>query len=180
MATVSPPAGKYGVIARLFELMSNISEDQLLLIIKELLQDNFTTQIFKLVIDMTDQQRNLLLEKLEEKIKKSERIDKRFHSRKPCLMPVDYRVNGHSFKGYILDISALGVFIETSDYFFSDQDIIIAFSVPNYQKPLNLAAEIVWSNQQGIGVKFTHLTQQQFNAIKFFSEKNEEVYEITS
>ena len=180
MATVNPATAKYGVIARLFELMNNISEDQLLPIIKELLQEDFTNHIFKLVIDMTDQQRNLLLEKLEAKIAKSERIDKRVHSRKPCLMPVNYKINGHTFIGYILDISALGVFIETSDYFIADQDIIIAFSVPNLKKTLKLAAEIVWSNEQGIGVKFTHLTQQQFNAIKYFTESKGEVYEINS
>ena len=67
MAVASPPTGKYNVIARLFELMNNISEDRLLLILKNLLQDNFTTHIFKLVIDMTDEQQMLLLEALEKK-----------------------------------------------------------------------------------------------------------------
>lgn len=174
------PSGKYNVIARLFELMNNISEDQLLIILKDLLQDNFTNHIFKLVIDMTDQQQKSLLEKLEERVTKSERKDRRGHSRKPCLVPVDYKVNGRNFKGYILDISAFGVFIETSDYFFGGQEIIMAFSVPNYQKQLKLAGEIVWSSQQGIGVKFTHLTQHQLDAIKFFSENEEAIYEITS
>ena len=38
MAASSPPTGKYNVIARLFELMNNVSEDRLLLILKDLLQ----------------------------------------------------------------------------------------------------------------------------------------------
>jgi hypothetical protein len=33
MADSKPPAGKYSVIARLFELMNNVSEDRLLLIL---------------------------------------------------------------------------------------------------------------------------------------------------
>jgi Tfp pilus assembly protein PilZ len=180
MAAPNTSSGKYNVIARLFELMNNISEDQLLIILKDLLKDNFTTHIFKLVIDMTDQQQNLLLDKLEERITKSDRKDRRGHSRKPCLVPVDYKVDGRSFRGYILDISAFGVFIETSDYFFGGQEIIMAFAVPSFQKPLKLAGEIVWSSQQGIGVKFTHLTQHQLDAIKYFSENEEEIYEITS
>lgn len=180
MAVASPPTGKYNVIARLFELMNNISEDRLLLILKDLLQDNFTTQIFKLVIDMTDEQQMLLLEALGKKAPTTDSKDRRGHSRKPCLIPLDYKVNGRTFKGYILDISAFGVFIETSDYFFCGQEILMTFSVPNYQKSLKLAGEIVWSSQQGIGVKFTHLTQHQLDAIKFFSENQEAVYEINS
>jgi hypothetical protein len=42
MAAPSTSSGKYNVIARLFELMNNISEDQLLIILKDLLQDNFS------------------------------------------------------------------------------------------------------------------------------------------
>ena len=180
MAASSPPTGKYNVIARLFELMNNVSEDRLLLILKDLLQDNFTTHIFKLVIDMTDEQQTQLLKALEQKVSTSDNKDRRGQSRKPCLIPLDYKVNGRAFKGYILDISAFGVFIETSDYFFGGQEIIMAFSVPNYQKALKLAGEIVWSSQQGVGVKFTHLTQHQLDAVKFFSENRESIYEITS
>ena len=180
MAVSSPPTGKYNVIARLFELMNTISEDRLLLILKDLLQDNFTTHIFKLVVDMPDEHQMLLLNALEKKAPKSENKDRRGHSRKHCLIPLDYKVNGRSFKGYILDISAFGVFIETSDYFFGGQEILMVFSVPNYQKSLKLAGEIVWSSQHGIGVKFTHLTQHQLDAIKYFSENEEAVYEITS
>ena len=180
MAVSSPPTGKYTVIARLFELMNTISEDRLLLILKDLLQDNFTTHIFKLVIDMTDEQQMLLLDALEKRAPKGESKDRRGHARKPCIIPLDYKVNRRSFKGYILDISAFGVFIETSDYFFSGQEILMVFSVPNYQKPLKLTGEIVWSSQQGIGVKFTHLTQHQLDAIRYFSENEEAVYEITS
>ena len=180
MAASNLPAGKYNVIARLFELMNTISEDQLLIILKDLLQDDFTTHIFKLVIDMTDEQKALLLERLEKNSVKNDQEDRRGHARKPCLIAVDYQVAGRAFKGYILDISAFGVFIETSDYFFAGQEIIMAFSVPNYQRPLKMVGEIVWSSRQGIGVKFTHLTQHQLDAIKYFSENTEEVYEINS
>jgi len=54
------------------------------------------------------------------------------------------------------------------------------FSVPHYQKPLTISGEIVWSSQNGIGIKFRQLTPHQIDVIKTFLENTEEVYEITS
>jgi Tfp pilus assembly protein PilZ len=180
MTASNLPSGKYNVIARLFELMNSISEDQLLIILKDLLKDKFSTHIFKLVIDMTNAQQTILLDKLEDKVRQNGGKERRRHPRKPCLMPVDYTVQDRDFKGYILDMSAYGAFIETNDYFFSGQDIIMTFAVPHYQKPLTLSGEIVWSSQNGIGIKFSHLTHHQLDVITLFSENLEKVYEITS
>jgi Tfp pilus assembly protein PilZ len=180
MTTANFPSGKYQVVARLFELMNTISEDQLVILLKELLKDEFSTHIFKLVIDMPDEQQAALLKKLEKSARPIGRTERRRYLRKPCLMPVDYTVQGRQFKGYILDISAHGVFIETIDYFFSGQEIIMTFSVPHYQKPMTITGEIVWSSQSGIGIKFNHLTHHQLEAVRSFSENREEVYEISS
>lgn len=95
-------------------------------------------------------------------------------------MPVDYSVQDRQFKGYILDINTHGAFIETNDYFFSGQEIIMTYSVPHYQKPLRVTGEIVWSSQNGIGIKFSQLSAHQTEVIKSFSENLEAVYEITS
>ena len=129
---------------------------------------------------MTVEQQMLLLDALEQKAPKDDGKERRRHPRKPCLIPLDYWVNGRDFRGYILDINAFGVFIETSDYFISGQEILMVFVVPNYRKSLKLTGEIVWSSQQGIGVKFTRLTHHQLDAIKNFSENEETVYEILS
>jgi Tfp pilus assembly protein PilZ len=180
MAVSSSPIGKYNIIARLFEMMNDVSEEQLLIILKDLLRDDFTTHIFKLVIDMTDEQQALLLEALQNKTSAQKNKDRRGQGRKACLVPLEYNINGRTFNGYILDISAFGVFIETSDYFFSGQDIVMAFTVPTYLKHLELDGEIVWSSQHGIGVRFTHLTQHQLDVIRSFSEYETEVYEINS
>jgi len=180
MTKTDTPSGKYPIVARLFELMNTISEDQLLLILKQLLKDKLSTHIFKLVIDMPDEQQAALLQKLEETARSIPGKDRRGHLRKACLMPVDYSVQGRQFKGYMLDISTKGAFIETNDYYFSGQEIIMKFSVPHYQKPLSISGEIIWSSQNGIGIKFMQLTSHQIDVIKAFSENTEEVYEITS
>ena len=173
-------SGKYPAIARIFDLMNRISEDRVLIILKELLKEKFSDHIFKLVIDLTDDQQVVLLKKLEKSTHPVSAHDRREHSRKTCLMPANYSVQNRRFKGYILDISVHGAFIETSDYFFSGQEIIMTFSVPDYQKPLTVSGEIVWSSQAGMGIKFSQLTSHQMKMIKAFSETAEEVYKITS
>ncbi len=180
MPKTDAPYGKYPVIARLFELMNTISEDQLLIILKQLLKDKLSTHIFKLVIDMPDEQQVVLLQKLEETTQSLSAQERRRQLRKACLMPVEYLIQGRQFKGYILDISAQGAFIESNDYYFSGQEIIMTFSVPHYQKPLTISGEIVWSSQNGIGIKFSQLTPHQIKMIKAFSENTEQTYEITS
>lgn len=180
MAVSDTLSGKYPVIARIFDLMNHISEDRLLIILKELLKEKFSDHIFKLVIDLPDEQQSVLLKQLEKSAHPANEDDRRENSRKACLMPVKYSVQDRRFKGYILDISLHGVFIETSDYFFSDQEIIMTFSVPNYQKPLTVTGKIVWSSQSGMGIKFSQLTPHQTKMIKAFSETVEEIYKITS
>ena len=173
MTEIDTPSGKYPVIARLFELMNTISEDQLL-------KDKLSTHIFKLVIDLPDEQQTALLQKLEETAQGISAKERRRHLRKACLMPIDYSVQSRQFKGYILDISTQGAFIETNDYYFSGQEIIMKFSVPHYQKPLTISGEIVWRSQNGIGIKFRQLTPHQIDVIKSFSENLEQIYQITS
>lgn len=173
-------SGKYPVIARMFDLINQISEDRVLIILKELLKEKFSDHIFKLVIDLTEEQQEVLLKQLERTAHPASKDDRRKSSRKPCLMPVNYSVGGRPFQGYILDISVYGAFIETSDYFFSGQEIIMTFSVPHYQKPLSITGEIAWSSQSGMGIKFNQLTSHQHQMIKTFSDTPEEVYQIKS
>ena len=173
-------SGKYPVIARIFDLMNRVSEDRVLIILKELLKEEFSDHVFKLVIDLPDEQQGALLKQLEKSAHPASPDDRRSHTRKTCLMPAEYSVQNRRFKGYILDISVHGAFIETSDYFFSGQEIIMTFSVAPYQKPLTVTGEIVWSSQNGMGIKFSRLTAHQTKMIRAFSETAEEVYKISS
>ena len=59
--------GKYPVIARLFERINHISEDQLILLLKELLKEKFSSHLFKLIVDMSDEQQAALLRHLQKK-----------------------------------------------------------------------------------------------------------------
>jgi len=64
-------SNKYTTTARLFKLISNISEEQLLILLKELLKDRFTAHLFGLIIEMPDEQQLMLIKQLEEHSRKS-------------------------------------------------------------------------------------------------------------
>ena len=119
MKSTAIPHGKYPVIARLFERINHISEDQLILLLKELLKEKFSAHLFKLIIDMSDEQQAALLRHLQKKDDAHNSNERRGYPRKACLIPLTYVVQDRQFDGYILDISAHGVFIETGNVFFS-------------------------------------------------------------
>ena len=180
MKSFDTELGNYSIIARLFELINHISEDQFVIVLKDLLGDKFSTQLFKLVIDLPEEQQIALLNHIQKKVNAHNSGERRRHSREPCLIPLTYLVRGRRFDGYILDINDHGIFIETGNAFFSGQEIIMTFVAPRNQKALTITGQIVWSSQDGIGVKFRRLTAHQRKAIQAFSENKAEVYKIRS
>ncbi len=180
MKALDTSLGKYAIIARLFELINHISEDQFVIILKDLLGEKFSAQLFKLVIDLSEEQQRTLLNHLQKSVHAHNSGERRKHSRKPCLIPLTYLVRGRQFNGYILDINDHGVFIETGNAFFSGQEIIMTFAAPRNQKALTITGQIVWSSQDGIGVKFSCLTAHQRTAIQAFSENEAEILKIRS
>ena len=107
-------------------------------------------------------------------------IEKRADFRRDCLVSLHYRVDGQSFEGFILDISAFGVFIESDEQFPVQKPIDLSFSLPGYSKQLKLSGKIVWSGTQGFGVKFNSLARNQLKMIRSFSEQEASVYTIVS
>jgi len=171
---------KYSAIARLFGLISNTSQEHFIKQIKLLLGERFTKSLFKMVLEMSDDQQRMLLQRLETLEFNNGRIDRRGHARKSCLISVIYTVGEREYQSFILDISTFGVFIETREPFPVDHEINMTITLPNCHIPFDLSGKIVWSGLQGIGVKFSHLTEHQVKTIQSFSEKMEEVYEIVS
>ena len=86
---------------------------------------------------------------------------KREHYRKPFFTVVDFTTRGHAFKDFIKNISAGGVFIETSIPFNLGQELSLTFALPNCQKHIKITGEVVRVTPRGIGVKFGMPKQQQ-------------------
>ena len=129
---------------------------------------------------MSSEQRFIFMKHLEEMQPQTGQADRRVHTRKNCLINVNFKIRGQKFSSYILDISRSGAFIETNESFASGLKMLLRFSSPEDRKPLNLIGEIVWCDNRGVGVKFYHLTKDQGKLLKNFSEKTEEILEIAS
>jgi Tfp pilus assembly protein PilZ len=121
-----------------------------------------------------------LEKKLNIKVGKDLKVEKRGDNRRTCLISANYIIGKDAFSGYILDVSAFGAFIETNESFPTGQKISISFSLPNHRRPFNFKGQIVWSGSQGVGVKFDYLSPSQKEILKTFSEQSEEIFEITS
>jgi Tfp pilus assembly protein PilZ len=175
----------YSNLPQLFRLINALSEEQQLSLLHQLLKGNLKRHLFKAVIDLSDvQQLNLLsqLEKLPFSEPNSQTLSldddessMRGHRRKRCLIRVTYSTQDQSFNDYILDISAVGVFIETDHDFSVGQDMILTFKLPNYQQPLKLDAAVAWIGNKGIGIKFKDLSPYQEEIIQSFIEKEENI-----
>jgi len=181
MAAFNSNIGKYGVTARLFNFINDLSPDQQFILYKQLIKDEVDTRLFRLIIDMSEQEKIQLLEKLEESPYEQEPIKTlnldenesfmRENPRKICSVAVKCKVENRFFKSYIIDISSVGAFIETGNRFPIDQKISMVLKLPNYPKAFELRGHIARSGPRGIGVKFHRLTQTQKKIIRAFIEK---------
>lgn len=181
MAALDVQLGEFNNTARLFKLVGGMSEEKQFILLKTLLRHNISNYLFQLVIDMTEDQQSHLLEQLTEMSDdvlpaKTISLDgdessMREYPRKPCLLKVIGAVQNHTFKSYIIDISTVGVFIETSDNYAVGQTIKLAFALPGQKKPIKLVGKIAWKGLQGIGVKFVKLTTDQKMIIRAYINK---------
>ena len=127
---------------------------------------SITARLIQMIKNMSEAEQRTLLKDLEEK--QSE--EKRKHVRKPFLMAVDYSTQDHVYKDFIQDISAGGVFIQTSMPFTVGQEVSLTFPLPNYKKHLKIVGEVVRSTKHGVGVKFKVADQDQEAIINSFLE----------
>ncbi len=173
----------YSIIPRLFRLINDLWEEQQLMRLRQLLRGNLKQQLFKSIVEMTEAQQSNLLQQLK-KAPINETPDRKLslndeepsmrgHRRKRCLINVNYSVQGREYKDYILDISSVGVFIETKENFFFFFEMALTFKLPCYQQPLKLEASVAWIGHRGIGIKFKHLSPYQEEIMQSFIAQKE-------
>jgi Tfp pilus assembly protein PilZ len=180
MAASDAQYGKYHVTARLFNLLNGMSRDKQFILYKQLIKGNIATELLKLIIDMSEEQKIQLLEQLgdlpyDETPIRTIDLDEsesfmRENPRKICLIPINLTVNADSFKGHIIDISTVGAFIETKDRFPVGQAVAMIFKLPNYANTFKVNGSIARSGRKGIGIKFTQLSKGQEAVIHAFIE----------
>jgi Tfp pilus assembly protein PilZ len=115
-----------------------------------------TTRLVDLILKMSAEERQTLLNELEEKHKKGNRE----FSRKDYKKEVDFVLNERIFRGFIQNLSASGMFIETSESFSEGQSIILTFELPEPGEHIKVFGKIVrLIPNVGFGVKFNKVIE---------------------
>jgi Tfp pilus assembly protein PilZ len=178
MTALDSNLGKFNITARLFQIVNNMPEERQFILLKSLLRQNITTYLHKLIIELSEEQQSSLLANLGEMKYQDQPVTTieldnyettmRENPRKPCSIKVQCHIQNRSFSSYIIDISTVGVFIETSKNFSVGQKMALKFYIPNHHQPLRLNGVIAWNGLQGIGVKFSRLTDSHEKIISAF------------
>ena len=173
MASANPPSEQNTINLKLAEMIKSLPQEQQLILLKQLLKGNLTPTLYRLIGKMTDNQQSALLEQLKDQPLKSVNLEEteialRGHTRKSCMLYIDYKVGGRNFEGFMLDISPAGAFIETGESFTASQQINLLFSLPNRPRRLNISGIILWKGMLGIGVQFNDLAHDQIELINAY------------
>jgi hypothetical protein len=171
---------RHEVVAKLYYLLGKLTEDQKLTLLKLLLREKMVDFLFKLVIDMSDNQRLVLMKQLEQITSKPSNYGRRKYIRKDCLISARISVANRILTCFILDISPQGAYIDSDEGIVVGQPIKLMFSSPNTRERLILSGEVVWSENQGAGIKFTRSNPKQIDIIRSFAENKRTIYEINS
>ena len=112
--------------------------------------------IFEIIDEMSDTEMRRLLADLE-KWQKSKN-EKRKHPRRSTLMDITYSSDQRRiFEDFVRNISAGGLFIETSLVSEPGQKLTMTFAHPDSGDPIKVLGKVVRVDSGGIGVKFNKL-----------------------
>jgi len=101
------------------------------------------------------------IKELEDELKKLRTLkagDKRAHPRKKVLTLVDYATDKF-FSDYAHNISEGGMFIGTRKPLAVGNDATLAFTMPESDIPIKVKAEVVWTGEKGMGLKFKEVDE---------------------
>ena len=157
----------------LFETINNLSEGQQIALLKRLHKGVLTSHLFKLIIDLSEEQQIYLLDQLQgmatdDTPETTIDLDERESPRKPCTIAVEFATEDLKYSSTILDISMVGVFIETDELLDVGQSLTLKLSSSDSKETLEVNGEIIWRNPKGIGVKFTDLSPYRQHRLKSF------------
>ena len=87
----------------------------------------------------------------------------REYPRLSCLMLIDFSARGKAYRSCIRDISAKGMFIETSEIFEPGQELALCFTLSeaNESMPFKVKGKVTRIYSGGIGVQYEKITHYQ-------------------
>jgi hypothetical protein len=140
------------------------SEDRMMTSLEVPLQDpTITHQLFKLITEMSEDQKRILLKVLKKGGLKGK--CRREHSRKPVQMPVRYTCKDGLSSGVILDISLGGTFISSRGTHSPGHRISMSFSSADFERTVWIRGDVMRVTPEGIGVRFLSMNEIQKTAV---------------
>ena len=117
-----------------------------------------TARLFGLILKMPLEDRRRLLTEVERNQKDNASYVRRKYDRKDYSINIDYTVKDHFYKGISLNLSANGIFIESSKgdlpTFSTGDHVILSFDHPVRKDPVKITGAIARVDDAGIGVSF--------------------------
>ncbi len=127
--------------------------------IRESDTDSILAQLLRLIIDMPPDKREELLRRLQTEAFEEESPEVREEKRKFYYKPVSFDFENYTYTGMIKDISLTGMFIETVESFKIGQLIMVNIPDTSTNGHVRMAAEIIRTLPDGIGVRFISKTK---------------------
>ena len=150
MEDIGPRLGRFSTTARLFTLVNELPRDKQLILLKGLLGDRMVTHLYQLVLDLSEEQQQHLMDQLLES--PSDGVARHHphagrRTRRPsarstapsCRLRAVCAADGGTFEAVITDISLVGMFIKTERALPArPRPVRISCRLPGVDKPLIL------------------------------------------
>lgn len=111
-------------------------------------------EIIQRVENLTPEQQEKILSILKEWQKDKKREFQRLKLKSDVDVANDRRV----IQTHMRDVSASGIYINTSGRFDLDETVKVVFTIPGYEKPFKLKGKIVRVEEHGLAITFAEIT----------------------
>jgi hypothetical protein len=111
------------------------------------------TRLFEIITNISEDNRRQLLKVLEKNLHSKFSL-RRKNPRQPYKINVGFMIDDLPFTSFTHNVSKDGLFIETELPFLNNKELSLEFELPGYGDPIKTEGKIVRTNSAGIGVKF--------------------------
>jgi hypothetical protein len=183
MEEFGPHPSRFSTMARLFSLVDQLPRSRQLSLLAQLLGERITRHLCQLVLEMSDAERQRLIEQLAEAPLDPAEVTTidldeedaplRQLQRKACHLRAVCVLDAGTFDGTITDISTVGLYLRTEKSYPVGKRIRVSCRLPGREKALILSGDIIRSEAAGIGVRLDALQPEQDRAIRAFIDSPE-------
>ena len=121
---------------------------------------NVEQKLIDIIKNMSRYQQRSLLSSIENRQEAY-----RNYPRLESSIPTDYTIEEKTYKDFIENISAGGVFISTDKSQYVGHDISLNFRLAGYDKPIKALGKILRSEPNGFAVEFYEKVEELLNMV---------------